>query len=81
MDTATFEREMEINRRGYEALREQIQRDHAGQYVALAHGRLIAAAPTFDEAFALVQRLEPVPECFLLWPADEEPDFEPYEVF
>ena len=47
-----------------------------GQYVALAHGRVIGAAPTFDEARALVQRLQPTPEYYLVFPAGVEPDFD-----
>jgi len=81
MDPATFERETAINREGYEALREQIRRDHAGQYVALAYGRVIAAAATYDETVAAVEQVQPVPEYYLVFPADEEPSFEPYDAF
>jgi hypothetical protein len=82
MDLATYEREMAVNRRAYEGgLREQIRRDHAGQYVAVAHGRLIAAARTYDEVIAAVEGLQPAPEYYLAWPADEEPDFEPFDAF
>jgi hypothetical protein len=78
MDEVTFEREVARNRRAYEGLREQIRREHAGRYVALGEGRLLASAPTYDEAKAAVERLRPVPEFFLVFPADEEPAFEPY---
>jgi len=70
MDLATFERESALHRKVYEGLREQIRRDYAGQYVALAQGRLVAVAPTFDEAQAAVLRLEPVPEYYLVFPAE-----------
>jgi hypothetical protein len=78
MDEVTFEREAALNRRAYESLREQIRREHAGRYVALGEGRLLASAPTFDEAMAAVEQLRPVPEFFLVFPADDEPAFEPY---
>ena len=79
MDLATFERESAIHRKVYEELRDQIRREYAGQYVALAQGKLIAVAPTFDEAEAVVLELEPVPEYYLVFPADEEPLFEPIQ--
>jgi hypothetical protein len=78
MSGASFEEEMAANRKAYEGLREVIRRRHAGQYVALAAGRRIAACPTYDETVAVVRRLRPAPEHFLIFPADEEPDFEPY---
>ena len=78
MDEALFRHEMAANRRAYEALREEIRERYAGQYVALADGKLIAAAPTYDSAVALVQRLAPIPEHYLVFPANEEPDFEPF---
>lgn len=81
MDLATYEREMVVNRAGYERLREQIRRDHAGQYVALAGGQVVAAKPTYEEALAAVEQLRPVPSCFLVFPADEEPDFQPFDDF
>ncbi len=76
MDMATYVRETAINKQAYAKLREQIRRDYRGQYVALANGRLIATTPTFDEAKEAVQRLDPVPEYFLIFPADMEPAFE-----
>lgn len=74
-----FEQELERNREAYEALRDQIRREYAGQYVAIAQGRLIAACADFDEALAAVQRLQPAPEHYVVFPADEVPAFEPVE--
>ncbi|HZU34861.1 MAG TPA: DUF5678 domain-containing protein [Gemmataceae bacterium] len=76
MKQQEYERERARNLQAYEALREQIRRDHAGQYVALAEGRLIAAAATFEEARAAIERLSPVPEYYLVFPADTEPAFD-----
>jgi hypothetical protein len=75
MDAATFSRESVLNRQAYESLRDRIRRDHAGQYVALAGGRVVGAAPTFDAARALINQLQPAPEYYLVFPADVEPDF------
>lgn len=50
MNRQTYEQEKAKNQKAYEALQQRIREDYAGQYVALADGRLIVAAPTFDEA-------------------------------
>jgi hypothetical protein len=78
MDPARYEHEAALNRRAYESLREQIRREHAGRYVALGLGQILAAADTYDEAVAAVRQHQPVPDFFLVFPADEEPVFEPY---
>lgn len=76
MNLQTYEKERARNQTAYQVLREQIRRDYVGQYVALAEGRLIAAAPTFDQARAAVERMQPVPEYYLIFPADVEPAFD-----
>jgi hypothetical protein len=76
VDMATFTSESTLNRQAYVQLREHIRREHAGQYVALAHGKVIGAASTFDAASALVERLDIVPEYHLVFPANVEPDFD-----
>lgn len=76
MDRATFDREAAMNRQAYEGLREQIRKDYNGQYVALARGKVVAVAGSFDEARDLVERLQPVPEYYLVFPAELEPSFE-----
>lgn len=81
MDQATFERETAVNRQAWERLRDRVHRDYAGQYVALGKGKILATAPGYDEVMAAVHRLEPVPEYFLVFPADEEPAFEPFDNF
>jgi hypothetical protein len=75
MDLTTFTRESALNREAYERLRAVIQRDFAGQYVALAHGKIVGAAGSFDEARRLIESNQPVPEYFLIFPAEIEPDF------
>jgi hypothetical protein len=76
MKQQEYEREKARNLQAYEALREQIRREYAGQYVALAEGRVIAAAPSFDQARDAIEQLTPVPEYYLVFPADKEPAFD-----
>jgi hypothetical protein len=75
MDHATFVREAALNRQAYARLREQIQREHVGKYVALARGQVVGATNSFDGARALVEELDPMPEYYLVFPANSEPDF------
>ena len=81
MDQATFDRETALNRAAYERLRDQIRRDYAGKYVAFGEGKVLAAAADFDDVMATVRQLRPTLEYFLVFPADEEPCFEPYDNF
>jgi hypothetical protein len=76
MDQATFDRETAINRKAYEQLKDQIRTQHAGKYVALGLGKVLAVAPTFDEVKAAVDQLQPIPEHVLIFPAEMEPSFE-----
>jgi hypothetical protein len=79
MQPTGFERELELNRRAYAALRDQIRRDYAGQYVAMAFGKVVAVSADFHEAQACVGKLMPAPEHVVIFAADEEPAWEPYE--
>jgi hypothetical protein len=78
MEQNKFEEEMALNRRAYEQLKEELVRNYAGQDVAIAFGRLIAASPSFDEAVAAVDRLQPPAEHCAVFLAGEEPHMEPY---
>jgi hypothetical protein len=78
MDEATFQRETARNRAAYDQLRETIRRDHAGRYAALGEGRILVSSADYHEAEAAVQQLRPVPEFYLIFPAETEPPFEPY---
>ena len=78
MDETKFEQELQLNRQSYQMLRDQIRRDYDHQYVALAFGKIVAAAPTFDEASAAVSRLQPQPEHFVVFQADDEPIFDEF---
>ena len=50
MDETKFEQELQLNRQSYQKLRDQIRRDYDHQYVALAFGKIVAAAPTSGAA-------------------------------
>ncbi len=76
MDLETFTRESALNRQAYEKLRQQIRSNYAGQHVAFAHGKVIGAASTFDAARSLVDGLDIMPEYYLVFPANVEPDFD-----
>lgn len=76
MDRTTYTRESELNRQAYKQLRDFIRQEYADKYVALAHGKVIGAANTFDAARRLVEDLEVVPEYYLVFPANAEPAFE-----
>ena len=78
MNETKFDQELAVNRQAYEKLRDQIRRDYDHQYVAMAFGRIIASASTFDEASAAIDRLEPKPEHFLVFQADDEPIFDEF---
>jgi hypothetical protein len=80
-DQARFDREMAVDRAAYEALRDQIRRDYQNQYVAMAFGKIVAVSPDFDEAVAAVKRLQPAPEHYLVFLAEEGPIFEPVEAY
>jgi Family of unknown function (DUF5678) len=76
MNQDQFERELAVNRQAYERLRDQIRRQYGHKYVALAFGRVVAATPTFDEASAAVDNLQPRPQHFVVFEADGDPMFE-----
>ena len=52
-----------------------------GRYAAIAQGRLIALAATFDEGVDAVKRFCPTAEHFLVFPVDEEPAFDVIDDF
>ncbi len=76
MDRVTFAKEASLNREAYDQIRARIRRDYAGKYITFAHGKMVGAANTFDDARNLLSKLEGLPEYYLIFPADEEPDFD-----
>jgi hypothetical protein len=76
-DMAAFTQELAVNRAAYASLKDQLRRDYAGQYVALAFGRLVAVCPDFESATRAVLALQPRPQHFAVFPGDQEPVFEP----
>jgi hypothetical protein len=67
MEPTTFDQEMACDRQAYEELKEQIRRDYAGQYVAIAFGKIVAVRRTFDDAKAAIEALQPAPEHYLVF--------------
>ncbi len=81
MNSTVFAVELALNRTAFDGLREKIRQSPPGQYAAIAQGRLISLASTFEEAVAAIERLQPRPEHFLVFPVDEEPAFEVIDDF
>jgi hypothetical protein len=69
MTQEEFEREDALHRKVYEELKDQLRRDYTGMIMGIAQGRLIAAAPSYQEVHAAIQKLQPVPEYCLVFPA------------
>ncbi len=42
--------DIERDVQAYESLREELERDHWGEWVVIVEGKLVAIAPTLDEA-------------------------------
>ena len=72
-----FDRQLDENRRAYEALRAEIREKYADQYVAIAHGRIVAVDPDYFKACAIADNLKPKPEHSAVFRGDHDPGFEP----
>lgn len=77
-DNPEFDRQLEENRRAYEALREEIRDKYRGRFVALAFGRVVADGPTTREVMAAVESLRPRPLHVEVFPAEAEPLFDEF---
>jgi Family of unknown function (DUF5678) len=71
-----FEQAILLNREAFASLRDEIRGRYTGQYVVLGDGKLLASAPTYDEAVTKLRQLPLPPDCYFIFEADEEPDFE-----
>jgi hypothetical protein len=79
MSQSTFASELEQNRLAYEYLRDQIRREHAGKFVAIALGKIVAVTTTFHEAQTAVARITPAAKHFAIFDASTEPVWESYD--
>lgn len=79
MNSTQFDAELEVNRQAYERLRDQIRRDHAGKYVGMAFGRIVAVDSNYDVVVAQMDSMAPMPACALVFAADDDPLFDPPE--
>jgi hypothetical protein len=71
-----FEQAISLNRDAFASLRAEIRLRYAGNYVVLGDGKLLASAPTYEEALAALRQLPSAPECYYVFEADDEPIFE-----
>jgi hypothetical protein len=78
MSEDRFDEELALNRRAYAELRDQIRREYAGKYVGLAFGRVMAVGD-YDAVTTEMDALDPRPACALVFPAEDEPLFDPPE--
>jgi hypothetical protein len=76
MSDPQFFREMESNKKAWESLRDRVRREYAGQFVALAFGRIVASGAQVDQVTAAVQHLDPKPAHYEVFPAEAEPMFD-----
>jgi hypothetical protein len=72
MNSTKYDEEYLLNRRAYQELKDTIRRDYAGQLVALAFGRVVAVGPDHETISAALGRLDPMPEHYVVFPADVE---------
>jgi hypothetical protein len=67
------------NYRAFAEQRDRIRRDYAGQWVAFACGRVIAAGPDDEQVAAALHQLEPQPLSGCVVRAEDDPVFEVVE--
>jgi hypothetical protein len=71
-----FDRELEVNRLAYQNLREEIRTKYAGQFVALAFGRIVAADSDFERVCRAVDDMRPEPKHSAVFQAEDDPSSE-----
>jgi hypothetical protein len=76
-----FERQLEMNRRAYDSLRQEITTKYAGQYVGIAFGKIIAVDPDYFKVCRIVDRLESPSEHHLVFRGEDDPGLEPVDCF
>ena len=76
MSEVTFDQAIEQNRNAFDSLRAEIRLQYAGKYVVLGDGKLLASAPTYDEALAKLQQMPSAPRCYFIFEAGDEPIFD-----
>jgi hypothetical protein len=76
MTETQFECELDQNKRAWALLRDQVRKDHAGQFVALAFGRIVAADTRVDRLTATIEAMDPKPAHFEIFPAEADPLFD-----
>lgn len=79
MTVEKWEEAMRVTRSAYERQRETIRNAFAGRFVGMACGRVLASGRDFDAVVAELESLQPKPDYFIVFRADEEPRFEMME--
>lgn len=72
-DPSELERQFEVNRRYFAGHRDEIRTEHAGKFVALALGKVVAVGPTSQSVIDAVERLDPRRLHVEVFPAEAEP--------
>ena len=75
-DLNEFDHQLEINRQYYAAHRDEIQTKYAGQFVALAFGKIVATGQSSQSVLDAVEELRPRPLHIEVFPAEAEPLFD-----
>lgn len=76
MTATQFETELDQNKQAWDALRDQVRREHAGKFVALAFGRIVGSDSRVDRLTATVEALDPKPIHYEIFPAETDPLFD-----
>jgi hypothetical protein len=71
-DEAEYQRQLEENRRAYEALRDEIHQKYPDKYVAIAFGRIVAVDPDYHKAVGIVDAMEPKPGHSAIFRGDDD---------
>jgi hypothetical protein len=79
MTATRFETELDQNKVAWNALRDQVRREFAGKFVALAFGRIVGSDSRVDRLTASVEALDPKPIHYEIFPAEADPLFDTVE--
>ena len=77
-ENTELDRQLEENRRFYEANSEEIKQKYAGQYVGIAFGRVVATDPDYFKVCAEVDRLRPAALHQAVFLAESDPAMDAY---
>ena len=76
---SSVEQELEQCRTAWDAMRDEVRTKYAGQYVAIAGGRIVASGPDAESVQRSVDVLEPAFDFVEIFAADAEPILDVFE--